>query len=54
MSATRQTARRPQPAPQTIQLSGNLALMGLRVVLMGCVFALVGVLGHVALKVINT
>lgn len=55
MTAIRQTARRarqPEARPAG-DIGGSLALMGLRVVLLGCAFALVGVLGHVAWKVVN-
>lgn len=55
MTAMNQPAGRTRkPAPQPSRdLGGSLALMGLRVVLLGCAFALVGVLGHVAWKVVN-
>lgn len=53
MTETRQPARRPSrpAAAPGRDIGGTLALMGLRVVLLGCAFALVGVLGHVAMKV---
>jgi len=54
MSASQTRARRPArrdepvaPVPQD-----DVFLTGLRVVLVGCAIALVGVLGHVAWKVI--
>lgn len=53
MTAIRQTARRTRPpeARPSGDIGGSMVLMGLRVVLLGCAFALVGVLGHVAWKV---
>ena len=55
MTAIRQSARRtsqPEARPSG-DIGGGMVLMGLRVVLMGCAFALVGVVGQVAWKVIN-
>lgn len=53
MSGARLSPRRAPVAPEPVanEGAGNLALLGLRVVLMGCVVALVGVLGHVAWKI---
>ncbi len=55
MSGARLSTRRAtiveEPAIPATQ--GNVVLFGLRVVLMGMVVALVGVLGHVAWKVIT-
>jgi hypothetical protein len=55
MSGARLSTRRPamieEPEVQVVQ--GNAVLMGLRVVLLGMVVALVGVLGHVAWKIIT-
>lgn len=53
MSGARLSPRRANTVAEPVQPepAGNLALLGLRVVLMGCVAALVGVLGHVAWKV---
>lgn len=55
MSTMRQTNRRPSQVDvqPSRDLQGTVVLMGLRVVLLGCAFALVGVLGHVAWKVVN-
>ncbi len=47
---TRRHARLDEPAAPSGQ--GDIFLTGLRVVLLGCAVALVGVLGHVAWKVI--
>jgi hypothetical protein len=53
MSSAYIAKRRPQPLQAQPQSSGNFALLGLKVVLMGCVLSLVGVLGHVAWKVVG-
>jgi hypothetical protein len=54
MSGARVSQRRStiiaEPVQQPVQ--GGIVLMGLRVVLLGCAAALVGVLGHVAWKII--
>lgn len=53
MSGARLSPRRSPivSEPVATEVSGNLALLGLRFALMGCVVALVGVLGHVAWKI---
>ena len=55
MSGARLTQRRNPNVAEPVQpiSGGGFALLGLRVVLMGCVVALVGVLGHVAWKIIS-
>lgn len=54
MTGARLSPRRASVTePVPTEGAGNLALLGLRVVLMGCVVALVGVLGHVAWKIIT-
>jgi hypothetical protein len=55
MSGARLSPRRATTVAEPVapEGAGNLALLGLRVVLMGCAFALVGVLGHVAWKIIT-
>ncbi len=53
MSGARVSQRRSTIVAEPVQpMQGNIVLMGLRVVLLGCAAALVGVLGHVAWKII--
>ena len=55
MSGARLSPRRTTVVAEPIAAegAGNVVLLGLRVVLMGCVVALVGVLGHVAWKIMT-
>ncbi len=55
MSGARLSPRRVTSVaePVAVEGAGNVVLLGLRFVLMGCVVALVGVLGHVAWKIMT-
>lgn len=54
MSGARVSQRRSTIVSEPVQppVQGNIVLIGLRVALLGCVAALVGVLAHVAWKII--
>ena len=55
MSGARLSPRRATVVAQPVPTegAGNVVLLGLRVALMGCAVALVGVLGHVAWKIMT-